>query len=121
MLKTVTISIGAIMLLAGSNAAAQTNAPAVTGQAALHVDTVSRESQPGLAQRETQLSTTLTLRTTDRDRSAAEAGIDVRQVHWVGGRRPDRLSIYDAFVGGRIGGTTAVRVRAGHLWINDLG
>jgi len=35
--------------------------------------------------------------------------------------RPARVSIYDAWVGARVGTTTQVRVRGGHLWLQDLG
>ena len=110
-----------VALACAHGAAAQSSQPPINGYLSVHVDTVNRQVDTGLTQAETQITTTASLRTPDRDGSGAEIGLDVRQAHWTGGQRPDRLSIYDAFVGGRFGDETAVRVRAGHMWLNDLG
>ena len=37
-----------------------------------------------------------------------------------GGVRPDRVSLYEGFAGARLSGGR-VRIRGGHLWMNDLG
>jgi hypothetical protein len=55
------------------------------------------------------------------DDNGAEYGLELRHTRYASGARPDRLSIYDGFAGVRFGGDTQVRVRAGHMWIQDLG
>jgi hypothetical protein len=49
-----------------------------------------------------------------------EFGIDSRVAGYGSGERDARVSVYDAWIGSRlIDG--ALRVRAGHMWMNDLG
>ena len=56
----------------------------------------------------------------DRDTDGVEYGLDLRySAYSVQGRDP-RVSIYNGFVGSRLAGGHA-SLRAGHLWIDDLG
>jgi hypothetical protein len=47
--------------------------------------------------------------------------LDLRHSRAVAGFRPDRLSLYDAYAGVHFGDAMQVRVRAGHMWLHDLG
>ena len=49
-----------------------------------------------------------------------EFGLDSRMAGYTAGRRDQRVSLYDAWVGSRLL-DGAVRVRAGHMWLTDLG
>lgn len=56
----------------------------------------------------------------DADGDGMELGFDVRHADYTDPRRPTRVSVYDGYVGARFG-YGHVRVRAGQLWLNDLG
>lgn len=56
----------------------------------------------------------------DQDADGFDYGVDVRHSGTSGLGRPQRASIYEAFAGARLRGGT-IRVRAGHLWLTDLG
>ena len=49
-----------------------------------------------------------------------EFGLDSRFAGYASGERDTRVSLYDAWVGGRLF-DGSVRVRAGHMWLNDFG
>ena len=63
----------------------------------------------------------MTLKTPDADADGAEVGLDLRLSRYVGVERPQRVSVYDGFAGLRFGGDGRFRVRAGHMWLTDLG
>ncbi len=67
-----------------------------------------------------ELSTAFSYQLPDTDDGGADYGIDVRYSTFRGMSRPDRVSLYEAFAGARMAGGRA-RVRAGHVWLNDLG
>jgi hypothetical protein len=52
--------------------------------------------------------------------AGVEFGLDTRIAGYGNGERDTRYSIYDAWVGSRLL-DGAVRVRVGHMWLNDLG
>jgi hypothetical protein len=52
--------------------------------------------------------------------SGVEFGVDTRGAAYGTGHRDPRYSIYDAWVGSRLM-DGALRVRVGHMWLNDLG
>ena len=67
-----------------------------------------------------QLSTAFSFQLPDLDENGAEYGIDVRFSTYRPSSRPQRLAIYEGFVGARLAGGT-VRFRLGHLSLTDLG
>lgn len=56
----------------------------------------------------------------DRDTDGVEFGLDMRHAAYTIEGRDPRVSVYTGFVGARLAGGHA-SVRAGHLWIDDLG
>ena len=68
----------------------------------------------------TELSTAFSYQLPDTDENGADYGVDVRFSAYAPGTRPDRVSVYEGFVGQRLG-DGAVRFRLGHIWLNDLG
>jgi hypothetical protein len=55
------------------------------------------------------------------DHRGFEVGVDVRHTGYAESQRPQRLSIYDGFIGARLGNEGQYRARVGHLWMPDLG
>ena len=68
----------------------------------------------------TELSTAFSYQLPEMDENGADYGVDVRFAAYAPGSRPDRVSLYEGFVGQRLG-NGAVRFRLGHIWLNDLG
>lgn len=68
----------------------------------------------------TELTTSFTYQLPDSDDAGAEYGVDLRYGSYSGSHRPERVSIYEGFVGARLA-DGALRLRAGHVWLNDLG
>jgi hypothetical protein len=64
--------------------------------------------------------TSVTFRMPDGEGNGIEYGLEFRQARYFGQGRDARLSIYDAFGGARLFGGRA-RVRAGQIWLTDLG
>lgn len=67
-----------------------------------------------------ELSAAFAYQLPDLDQDGADYGVDARVAEYASSSRPRRLSIYEGFVGGRFL-KGALRVRAGHLWLTDLG
>lgn len=74
----------------------------------------------GVTTRFTDVTTSFTYQQPDVDRTRTDYGLDVRYSAQAIGSRPDRSSIYEAFVGARVA-NGAFRFRIGHLRLNDLG
>jgi hypothetical protein len=67
-----------------------------------------------------EFTTAITFQLPDRAGDGLEYGLDLRHsAYTLEGRQP-RLSLYDAYVGQRLAGG-ALGVRAGHMWLNELG
>lgn len=109
-----------LTVLALSRAVAQTPSPRVSGQISVHLNTASRNLEGIGSRADAELSTSAVLETIGAD-SRLEFGLDVRDGRWLAGGRPNRVSVYNGFVGARFGGMVGVRVRAGHMWLPDLG
>jgi hypothetical protein len=102
-------------------AQAQTTKRTPAGRVSVYVNT-SRRDVEGLARRsDTELWTGIDLHTPDNDGRGTEFGIDLRHSHYFDRTRSERFSIYDGFVGVRLGSTGRVRLRAGHMWLTELG
>jgi hypothetical protein len=64
--------------------------------------------------------TSVTFRMPDGEGDGIEYGVEFRQARYFGQSRNARLSIYDAYGGARLL-NGRVRVRAGQIWLTDLG
>ncbi|MGE0360839.1 MAG: hypothetical protein AB7H93_05720 [Vicinamibacterales bacterium] len=95
-------------------------APRPSGRVAVFASG-ARASQPGGdATSYADVMTAVSYSFLDRETDGVEYGLDMRySAYTVAGRDP-RVSIYNGFVGSRLAGGHA-SLRAGHLWIDDLG
>lgn len=67
-----------------------------------------------------QIISSFTYRTPEPQEDGVEFAFDARGANYPGGVRQNRLSVYDGFVGVRLGGGQ-VLVRGGQMWITDIG
>ena len=119
-----TVAVFGLLLIGTSlPARAQQTDSRIDGRVSIHMDTAQRDVVGIGRQRDTIVTTAATIATRkgDEEANGLEVGLDVRQSRWLSGGRPDRLSLYNGFVGTRVGGETGLRVRAGHMWLPDLG
>lgn len=100
---------------------AQSSSARPTGRVSVYVTSAGRNWDDGTRQRDTDISTGATFESARTDDNGVEFRLDLRHTRYSTPGRADRLSIYDGFAGGRFGGDTQVRVRAGHMWLQDLG
>ncbi|HKE85377.1 MAG TPA: hypothetical protein VKB50_16555 [Vicinamibacterales bacterium] len=94
--------------------------PHPTGRVSVYIDTAGRDFGDGGTQRSTELSTAVTFESPRTDENGLEYGLDLRQTRY-SAAGADRVSIYDGFAGARFGGDRQLRMRAGHIWMQDLG
>lgn len=113
--------IGLLFFAVPATSRSQSSSGRPTGNVSVHVTTAGRTWNDGNQQRDTELSTGVSLESPRSDENGVEYGLNLRHTRYVSGVRPDRLSLYDGFAGGRFGEVTQVRVRAGHMWLQDLG
>jgi hypothetical protein len=99
----------------------QSSSARPTGRVSVYVNTAGRNWEDGTRQRDTDVSTGATFESARTDDNGVEFRLDLRHTRYSTPGRSDRLSIYDGYAGGRFGGDTQVRVRAGHMWLQDLG
>jgi hypothetical protein len=85
------------------------------------VNTAGRDVEGLATVHDAEVATSAALESTTSDRNGVEVGLDFRHSRWLTKGRADRLSLYNGFVGARIGGATGVRIRGGHMWLADLG
>jgi hypothetical protein len=82
----------------------------------------ARRQVDGLDSRsDTELWSGVELHTSDLDEGGPEFGLDLRHSWFADRSRPQRVSVYDGFVGVRFGQAPHVKVRAGHMWLSELG
>lgn len=113
--------LAAAVVLLAAPVTAQTS-PRPSGRLSVHVDTVTRRPEGSRSSNETQLSTAAEFESPEAgDSSGLDYRLDVRQSQTTGGLRPSRVSLYDAYVGGHVGEGVQLRVRAGHMWLPELG
>jgi hypothetical protein len=114
-----------IALLIGGGAAAahaQSAPRPVTGRVSVHIDSAARTPAGGGRTSDANVSTALTLESIEWEgESGVDFRLDMRHARAIAGFRPDRLSLYDAYAGVHFGDAMQVRVRAGHMWLHDLG
>lgn len=106
--------------MTGSGATPASRPPA-DGRATFLVNTASRTAEGAGTRRDTELATMFTFRVPDVDAPGLEAAADLRYSHYTTLGRPDRVALYDGYVGGRFGERGQFRARAGHMWLPDLG
>jgi hypothetical protein len=112
---------GLCIVAAVPAAQAQSTASGPTGRVSIYVDTAGRDFGDGSRQRSTDLSTSVTLESPRTDENGVEYALDLRQTRYSADATPDRVSIYDGYAGASFGGDWQLRVRAGHMWLQDLG
>jgi hypothetical protein len=113
------VALGAVF---AAPAVAQTS-PRPSGRLSAHVNTVTRRPEGGgRSSSETELSTAVEFESAEaEDSSGLDYRLDLRRSQTTGALRPSRVSIYDAYVGAHIGEGVQVRLRAGHMWLSELG
>lgn len=123
MLRRTAFAMAGLCVLSASSARAQTPAaaPRPSGRVSFYVTSDVRRPDQGEASSSADFSTSFTFKTPDVDRRSLDVGIDLRHTAYTASSRPQRVSIYDGFVGARFGATGQLRVRAGHMWIPDMG
>ncbi|MGE3842503.1 MAG: hypothetical protein AB7I50_13035 [Vicinamibacterales bacterium] len=118
------VAAGLALVLAASPSLAQSSSFATTPRPLARVSFFVWTSQwqsPGQPSASSQeLQTSVTYQTPELEGEGMDVGVDVRHTRYsVEGRDP-RLAIYDGFIGARLAGGS-LRVKAGHMWLNDLG
>ena len=90
------------------------------GRISFFTNAAQSTADEGESQGFAEFVTTATIRSADASASSLEFGLDARASGYsVEGRDP-RVSLYDAWAGVKLM-DGALRVRGGHMWINDLG
>ncbi len=107
------------VLLGGAPSWAQSSRP--VGRVSFYVTSTRRPSGESETRSAIELATAVTFRTPEADSSGFETGLDLRHTRYGSDARPQRVSLYEGFVGARIGSRGQLRVRGGHLWLPDLG
>ena len=67
-----------------------------------------------------ELTSSVTYQFPELTEDGLEYGVDLRHSLYGSQTRPDRVSLYEGYVGARFGGGV-FKARAGHVWLNDLG
>lgn len=94
--------------------------PRPTGRIAVYASGARATTAGGPATSYGDVMTAVSYSFLDRETDGVEYGLDLRHsAYTIEGRDP-RVSVYTGFVGARLAGGHA-SVRAGHLWIDDLG
>jgi hypothetical protein len=109
------------LICAPSAVLAQAPAPRPTGRVSFYVTTDLRRPDGSEASANADFATSFTFRTPEMERQSLDVGIDIRHTAYTATSRPQRVSIYDGFVGARLGAQGQLRVRAGHMWMPDMG
>jgi hypothetical protein len=109
------------VVAAAHTAHAQPPTPGPTGRVSVYINTAGRDFTDGTRQRDTDLSTAVTIESPRTDENGFEYALDLRETRYSSRTTRDRVSIYDGFAGASFGGDLQLRVRAGHMWLQDLG
>lgn len=67
-----------------------------------------------------EFTTSITYQMPDQDADGLDVGLDLRHSGYQSVAHPQRVSLYEAFVGARMNGGR-LRARVGNIWLNDLG
>jgi hypothetical protein len=122
-LRLRTLALVAVLGLLGHAAAAWAQAPLrpkPTGRISFYAHLFTITPDQGPARRSGDFVTNASYQVPDAEGDGMELGFDVRHSDYTDRLRPTRVSDYDGYVGARFG-HGHVRVRAGQMWLNDLG
>jgi hypothetical protein len=100
---------------------AQSSLTRPTGRLSIYINSAGRSWSDGDHQRDTDISTGATFESPRVEDNGVEFRLDLRHTRYSTAGREDRLSVYDGYAGGRFGGDTQFHIRAGHMWLQDLG
>jgi hypothetical protein len=120
-----TASSAAVLLAVACAASAQSMSTPVadshrpSGRVSVTVDT-SQRRDTDVTHRTSEVSTAVSLATPDFEGAGVEYGLNLRHSSRTGAD-VQHVSIYDGFAGVRLGSRGQVRLRAGHMWLPDLG
>jgi len=90
------------------------------GRVSLLGQTVHTTRDDGFESNFTELAASLTLHSASAEEGGFEYGLDARGALYPSTNRDGRVSLYEAWAGGRTKGGV-LGVRAGQMWINELG
>ena len=121
--RTRVLIAAAVLALAPTSLWGQTLTPAPrpSGRISFYMTADQRHPDASEATTGFEFATSFTFRTPEIDAAGLEAGIDMRHTGYSVTDRPQRVSVYDGFVGARMGSRGQFRMKAGHLWLPDLG
>jgi hypothetical protein len=94
--------------------------PRPQGSVSFYATTMNTQADGGFEATYALFTTAVTYRIPDQEADGLDYGIDLRHSTSAALHRPQRLSVYEGYVGARFGGGTR-QVRAGQLWVSDLG
>jgi hypothetical protein len=121
MTRTVSVTFALGLVLWSTPAWSQTSKPRPTGRVSFYTTAGLRSPKGAESEASGEFATSITFRTADLELKGLEVGVDVRHTGYSASGRPQRVSIYDGFVGMRLGAHGQFRGRVGHLWLPDLG
>ena len=118
----------ALLTACAGTAAAQTGGgfgttvrkPRPTGRISVYEGTWTDTPVDGEAATFNEVITQVTFNAPDTEDDGLDYAVNFRHAGSTGSTRPNRVSFYEGWAGARLGGGH-VRVRGGHLWLNDLG
>lgn len=110
---------GLLVLAALPSAALAQNA--AWGRVSLLGQTVHTTRDDGFDSSFTELAASLTLHSASAEEGGFEYGLDARGATYPSTGRDNRLSLYEAWAGVRTNGGGVLGIRAGQMWINELG
>lgn len=110
-----------LAVLLASTVPSWAQSPRSYGRVSFYLTADQRSPKDGESKTGFESATSLTFRTPDVDSSGVEAAIDLRHTRYGGIDRPQRVSLFDAYAGARLGSRGQLRVRGGNMWLPDLG
>ena len=121
MTRVCAVSFALSVVLLPTSALGQASQPRPTGRVSFYTTAGLRSPKGAESEASGEFATSITFRTPDLELKGFEVGVDVRHTGYSASARPQRVSIYDGFVGIRLGAQGQFRGRVGHLWLPDLG
>ena len=94
--------------------------PRATGRVSVFADSWWSTPDDGPGQRFGQIISSASFHSAESDANGFDYGIDTRFSGLSGASRPNSVSMYEGYAGLRSGDGT-VRIRAGNVWLNELG
>ena len=114
------LAVAWMATVAPMDAAAQSGGARPWSRVSFFSNSSETTASDGVKTKFTELTTAFAYQLPDEDRTRADFGVDLRYATYASVVRPNRASIYEGFVGGRLA-NGRVRVRFGHVSLNDMG